>query len=157
MKRTRTYSGPAKGFPASGNRKFCVAFEPDQFERINTHAKEANLTPAEAVRSLVCFAFDRLDTEAVADAKQAAFRAEGIMMMDVLKLTPLRRDVLERCAAFYGYRPSGKDWQAIHWLERNGLVWLDHDDPRRDIYRTTSEVDRAYSLTLAAAAAKEAP
>lgn len=83
MKRTRTYRGPAKGFEASGNRKVCVAFEPDQFDRINTHAKEANLTFAEAVRSLVCFAFDRLDTEAVADAKQAAFRAEAKEFADV--------------------------------------------------------------------------
>ena len=60
MKRNRTYRGPAKGTEASGNRKVCVAFEPDQFDQINAHAKAANLSFAEAVRSLVCFAFDRL-------------------------------------------------------------------------------------------------
>lgn len=63
MKRNRTYAGPAKGTEASGNRKVCVAYEPDQFDRINAHAKASNLSFAEAVRSLICFAFDRLDAE----------------------------------------------------------------------------------------------
>lgn len=66
MKRTRTYRGPARGFDASGNRKVCIAFEPDQFDRINAHAKAANLSFAEAVRSLICFAFDRLAADEAA-------------------------------------------------------------------------------------------
>lgn len=65
MQRQRYYKQPARG-TVEGKvdcPKLCVRFERPMFDQINDHARGANLSFNEAVRSLIGYAFDKLAEE----------------------------------------------------------------------------------------------
>lgn len=67
MRRNRSYRQPARGTVewklGPDHPKICIRFERAMFDQINDHAKQARLTFAEAARSLIGYAFDKLAQE----------------------------------------------------------------------------------------------
>lgn len=62
---SRVHRVPAMGTndTGSGHPKICIRFDRKQFDKINSHAAASNISFAEAVRSLVDYAFDHLEND----------------------------------------------------------------------------------------------